>query len=383
MKAILKPGVICTFCFLSVLFGSLLSGAQTFNFRAFERDSLQTGSFIRTHGLNDTIIVSHDAWDDMVSNSTTWGTNLKFKSVHGFVRFSVDHAFPLNNSIKIMQPYALRLIYKVYGYANPATPNTPSVNFPQDTLTISYKPDSLAAFQDKQYKKYSGCHKIMIVLTGLYSMDNSSSPPVPVTLGPSSSFSWINFNVEGAVVAQPYNKKVKNSNSNTYYDAYNTGALQTAQLSDSNNNLAVYWQMSGSTLNPSYVLPLNPANYELEWTFVDNYKVNASGGSSSAIPADELKYDFTNNATRVILDTNYYKIPLIYQRGYVVYRVRLVRPDSVTYQYPIYGAWSLANSSGTVSSVPASSRYLVSPHISDSLNWQYTVSFAEQVSTSM
>jgi hypothetical protein len=373
MKAMLKSNVISAICFLSVLFYSLPSRGQTFNFRANERNSLHKAAYIKTHGLNDTIIVSHDAWDDMVSNSTTWTANLKFKSVHDFVRFFVDYS----DTIKVMEPYTLRLTYKVYGFSNPAAPTTASTSFPPDTLTISYKPDSLAVFQDKQYRKFSGYHKIMIVLTGLYSIDNATGTPTPITLGPSSSFSWLNFNVEGAVLAQPYNKKVKYTS--TYKEAYGiTGKLQIKPLSASNDNLPVYWQMFGTTLNAANVLPLSPVNYELEWTYVDNYKVDPTDGTSSAISTSNLKYDFSNNATRVILDTNYYKIPLIYQSGYIVYRVRMIRPDSVHFQYPIYGPWTITSTTGTVSTLSADYVHQVGAHINDSLNWQYTVSFAEQ-----
>lgn len=375
MKAILRSGVVSAICFLGVLLSNAASYGQTFRFRDIERDSLHTAEYINNHGLSDTIVVSHALWDmDMVTNSSGWAANLKFKSVHDFVRFSIDYSDTLT---KVMEPYTIRLTYTIYGFSNPATPNVATAHF-DDTLTISYKPDSLATFQDKQYMKYSGYHKIMIVLTGLYKIDNASGVPQPVTLGPSSNFSWFNFNVEGAIIAQPYNKKVKTGSG--YKEAYGiNGLLEIKRLDTANDNLPVYWQMKNTTLNPAGVLPLMPVNYELEWTYVDDYKVSmAGGGSTSAIAASNLQYNFADNATRVVLDTNYYKIPLIYQRGYIVYRVRIVRPDSVNYQYPIYSPWTIVNATGTVSSVSNDYKYYVNPHINDSLNWQYTVSFAEQ-----
>jgi hypothetical protein len=57
-----------------------------------------------------------------------------------------------------------------------------------DTLTISYKPDSLATFQDIQYKKYSNFHKIMVVMTNLYKIDGAGGTPVAMDLSTSKHF---------------------------------------------------------------------------------------------------------------------------------------------------------------------------------------------------
>jgi RHS repeat-associated protein len=346
--------------------------AQTFNFRTREASVIKTADQIKAHnGFMDTIIVRQDKWDEMVTNGSSWGNNLKFKSVHAFVKFYVNHAYWL----KIFQPYTFRLVYKIYGYGNMA--DTSAYTSFNDTLTISYKPDSLATYQDIQYKKYSNFHKIMVVMTAMYKIDGAGGTPVAMDLSTASTFNLLNFNVEGSILVQPYHKKVQTGSG--YVNVYGPSSpvMTIDHEAAPDDYLPVKWTVSGA--NPNSVLALAPVNYELEWTYVDNYKVNPSTGAITTVPITSLPYNFKENSTRVWLDTNYYKIPMIYQKGYVLYRVRMVRPDSVQYRYPVYGAWTLANESGMVSSVANTSMYEVTQaHMNDSLNWQYTVSFAEQ-----
>src|SRR6218665_2739090 len=135
-----------------LLYGFLLpvAQAQTYNFRTREASVVRTAQQIKDHnGFEDTIIVRQDKWDEMATNAS-WADNPKFKSVHAFVKFYVNHAYPT----RIPDPYTFRLVYRVYGYANMAD-TVNSYTMIRDTLTISYKPDSLASFQDIQYKKYS------------------------------------------------------------------------------------------------------------------------------------------------------------------------------------------------------------------------------------
>ncbi|HYD22721.1 MAG TPA: hypothetical protein VEB40_14665, partial [Flavipsychrobacter sp.] len=119
--------------------------------------------------------------------------------------------------------------------------------------------------------------------------------------------------------------------------------------------------------------------YELEWTYVDDYDVDMSNLSSTPLSTSAIKYDFKNNATRIITDKPYYNIPIVYEDGYVVFRARIIRPDTLSYALPIYTEWSIPGNTGQVSSLTQWRNYFQIPqsHLSDSINWQYTVSFAE------
>ena len=353
LRIITCIGFLCI-QFISVFFN--IAKGQTFTFKTTEVSKKLTAAQIKAHGFPDTLIVRNDNWYDMtVTHPTTWNnsTGYKFKSNHSFIKFYVNHAYPY----KIAGPYIYKLLFTTYGYANPSDTTQEIVT--TDTLTISYKSDSLAAFQDMQAKKYSNFYKTKIILNEI--LDCTSGTPTSLTL---STLTNLNFNVESSMLFQKYDKKVYG------YNEQLTPSLDTSSLS--NNYVALSWSNSSSGA-------ITPVNYELEWTYVDNYAYDISSGASDSISASNLRYDFAHNSTRVWLDTNYYRIPMIYGKGYLAYRVRMIRPDSSEFRYPIYSKWSVLYDDSTISSLNANSRFRIkSPHVSDSLNWQYTISFAEQ-----
>src|SRR5690606_32919931 len=144
------------------------------------------------------------------------------------------------------------------------------------------------------------------------------------------------------------------------------------------NKLPLKWNLKGDYENANLVA--TPANFELEWLYLDRYKVSDVGAVSNK-SISELDFEFRFNSTRVILVTNYFEIPLVYQEGYLVYRVRMVRPDSSLYKTPIYSPWTLpaAANLGSPHFTAGRHYYFISnSHKNDSLNWQYTISFAEE-----
>lgn len=112
--------------------------------------------------------------------------------------------------------------------------------------------------------------------------------------------------------------------------------------------------------------------YELEWTFVNSY--DGSGGEQSG-----LEYDFNRNSRRVVLSDLSYRIPLTFERGWVVARVRGIGSDKDF--NPTYGPWSLNANSGSVGPTSGSWAFRVRGdrvHMQDNLNWHYSASYAEE-----
>lgn len=117
--------------------------------------------------------------------------------------------------------------------------------------------------------------------------------------------------------------------------------------------------------------------YELEWTWVDNLGQN----SSSSLPANQIDFstrDFELNNTRIKTDKTEYEIPLIYSKGYIIYRVRGVgkfENDSYTSKSIKYGPWS----SGLTSKSKVSEWNTIQIDNNDAkMNWQFQASYAEQ-----
>ena len=312
---------------------------QTFDFHTREISTRKTGSSFKTlqAPFTDSVYNSFD-WSGM-SNST-WNSNNQFKSVRGFVKFYVDHHY----KIKVNNPYIYKVCFEVKGYAGPLASSTTIFN---DTLVIAYNPDSLTAYQDFQAKSYTGFQKLVVRITGFYDITNPSAP-VAINLA-DPNFTNRNFQIEYSLLVQKYEKQY-----------YGSGTVPVIQASVNNDRLDI------TIKGPGGIDPPVPTNYELEWAYVDNY------GSGP------FKYDFKNNSTRVWLNKNVYSIPLSYQQGYIVYRARFVRPDVTNYRYPVYSDWSLSADQGTVTSLSSVHYKTLTPHLQDKMNWQYTVSFAEE-----
>lgn len=117
--------------------------------------------------------------------------------------------------------------------------------------------------------------------------------------------------------------------------------------------------------------------YDVEWTFINNYK--EEGGiklDASSIPLQQNF--FRLNSTRVSVTKTTYDIPMLYESGYLIYRIRPVgmNKDKKIMQ----GSWSLNESETTVANLIASKPnqvFLFSGH-NDQMPWQSSVVYAEE-----
>jgi photosystem II stability/assembly factor-like uncharacterized protein len=127
-----------------------------------------------------------------------------------------------------------------------------------------------------------------------------------------------------------------------------------------NNQLEIYWP---------YLI--GAEDYELEYTYIDDY-LDATGL--------ELKYDFKNNATRVVMQGNSYKIPMIFDKGYLLYRVRGIGRTGADFSLPKVGAWSSGGAeAGLIKNFATQNKYTISKQIAlIGKNWQYSADFAEE-----
>ncbi|MBF6657303.1 RHS repeat-associated core domain-containing protein [Flavobacterium columnare] len=116
--------------------------------------------------------------------------------------------------------------------------------------------------------------------------------------------------------------------------------------------------------------------YELEWTWIDNYGEGSEPKLPNNIPFTEE--DFKRNSSRIQTKELSYRIPLIFSKGYLLYRVRPVGRflDDVSKIY--FGKWSTTNAEKFQNLSDWQDKIeIVVPHEKDSKNWQYQSSFAE------
>lgn len=115
--------------------------------------------------------------------------------------------------------------------------------------------------------------------------------------------------------------------------------------------------------------------YDVEWTFIDNY---SSTGSER--PASELSYDFRHNSTRVSTQNTELEIPLVFEKGYVLTRVRAVGLKGTNSDEWEYGRWSaFTNNTGTGIPTDGKAVHKITAaqiHEADKMNWQFRSVFA-------
>ena len=126
--------------------------------------------------------------------------------------------------------------------------------------------------------------------------------------------------------------------------------------------------------------------YEIEWTHLDNYRTEQNiAASTPTAEKDALQIlfvnvDFKTNATRVNTTSNFYRIPLMYERGYILYRVRAAGKDrSTSFTRNYYTRWSdEAITYKNVNEFPNKYKITETDQLNANLNWQSSVSFAEE-----
>ncbi|HTE10423.1 MAG TPA: DUF6443 domain-containing protein, partial [Chitinophagaceae bacterium] len=124
--------------------------------------------------------------------------------------------------------------------------------------------------------------------------------------------------------------------------------------------------------------PQDPAlqgysQYDLEWTFYDDYSTVVSGinNGSFVLSNTSLEGLFKNNCSRVTIGFSTYQLNLIYSKGFVFHRVRGVSYNEAT-GVRQEGLWSYAgsyNGGWGVIEVTGHEQYL---------NWQYNILLAEE-----
>lgn len=214
------------------------------------------------------------------------------------------------------------------------------------TLTVDYDPSNGTSYLDKDVLTFTGGHYVEIKVLSI----NDGGP---LSVAPDDIY------LDGTIKIERYYQF-------SSQDIPDYTQIEH-QLSHANSReLIVTWDnIEGAE------------EYDLEWTWVNNYDV-INGGS---LPTADIDFNFKNNATRVRLSATKYSIPLIYERGWILYRYRAIGIAGVDFNIPIEGVWSTQHTSvpesGVIADYDAGNRYEVLPHNNDELNWQYSATFAE------
>jgi len=133
--------------------------------------------------------------------------------------------------------------------------------------------------------------------------------------------------------------------------------------------------ISGNNVNFEWSPVAGAEYYELEWVHVNNYRADPS---STPFTTSDFSFDFYRNSTRLILRTPYYTIPKLFDKGYLVFRVRAIGLFGTNFTDRKEGTWNIAEN-GLVSSLSVNSNYFqITSEYDTDMNWGHQVMYAEE-----
>jgi RHS repeat-associated protein len=118
--------------------------------------------------------------------------------------------------------------------------------------------------------------------------------------------------------------------------------------------------------------------YELEWVHVSSVTMNSDPvlGTGTYLTTSQLNYDYYLNSTRVFVSGNTYRVPKIFDRGYIVYRVRPIGYFAGT-AIRNEGTWTNGEN-GTVATHTPANVITVGSDYDPKMNWSHNVGYDDK-----
>ncbi|HTB06436.1 MAG TPA: hypothetical protein VK806_05730, partial [Bacteroidia bacterium] len=269
-------------------------------------------------------------------------------SLKDILTLGIDH----NNLMYLPDSFTCQVTVLIRQWDINNHPITPNIT---QTLTVRYTPFTYTTYLDKA----------AFVFPNAYSYNDSIIAINVVSSNPSIASTTtlpVNVYLDADIELQRY---------------YDLTPYASTPISISSTANSIDCSSTPNELLVTWATQLGAEQYDLEWTFVNDYANSDLTGTY--LSSSQVGYEFTHNSTRITTTATSYPITLAYEHGYLIYRVRAVGNDIYNPSINITGVWSIASDSGRVSSIASGSQYqVVNPHENDNKNYQYNATFAEE-----
>jgi len=317
---------------------------------------LEAGKETRNQRISGAAMVSGAnvfASDDKYPNCEVPGQSVvlasKGKITFGINEYSPSYitGFPSNGITVVLNVTAYDKLTNMITVSNPVR------------LTLSF--NNSGEYTDKNIFSLPGSH--LIGATIVQFEDPVTSAVIPAASVPQNLF------LETEVETDRYYAF------NFNYFASNPGYVVANNYLSASDELEIHWQN----------IP-GAEEYELEWTYINDYDGAGNYYSVTGLPSG-FPFSFRDNTTRVQVTGLSYKISLIFEHGYILYRVRGIGRDIVSPYTPIPGTWSAdpntlvsVNLQNHLTTYPT--QFFINSGVSNlahetNKNWQYSASYAE------
>ncbi|WP_124019464.1 DUF6443 domain-containing protein [Flavobacterium hydrophilum] len=298
-----------------------------------------------------------------------------FTSVNPNVSIHFGFIDNKTNTAEYLRIYSCEIKLKITAYDNSGVVVTSYKDASQDNKNFSY-PERITLkikynnktkglqFDDYAVYKLPGVHKADVEVEAITYYDEAGAV---TTITNPSTYLELNFNTERYYNLQLSSTQLSSTLSHEFIKYNATYPAKVNSISEGAEEVVIKWSKD----------PVAPAvEYELEWTWIDNFAEDGTKLAADVIPLTDQ--DFKHNNTRIQTKELSYRIPLIYSKGYLVYRVRPVGRflDDVSKNY--YGNWT-SGIEETHKKVSGWPHFLEidKNHEDGKKNWQYQSSFAE------
>jgi len=308
------------FVLIMLLFNQLIAGDETRNSRLYA-NNVVPNSFILTQ-------------DDKFTGVAGWNstfTNLSNKAV---IELGIDEEKHLIHA-------GMMICAKFDVQVTDANLNT--TVYTNQQLTTNYNPQVLTRYTDKAQIVFPNAYKIKvynITITSCALNSNCSSCNTP--------YNQSDVYLQTEVTTS----RIYNFN---FSSGFSVPTDLTHALNSTTQELVISW---------NYLM--GAEEYELEYTYIDSY--------SSVFGTSSQTYDFNFDATRIITTANTYSIPLTYEQGYLVYRIRPIGRSTTNQR--MEGVWYGAPASGAINGA-GNFVQTISAFNADKFNWTSIKTFAE------
>jgi RHS repeat-associated protein len=300
-----------------------------------------------------------------------------FTSVNPAVSIHFGFDDDKKNSTEYSRIYSCEVKLRITAYDNSGVvttsykdvkqANTPNFSYPS-LITLKINHNNVAKglqFDDYAVYNLPGIHKADVKVESITYYDQAGAV---IAVNNSLAYLELKFTTD-----RYYNLQLSSTQSSSVlplghkFIKYGTPDVEVNNVSAGAEEILISWQKDA-------VAPA--VEYELEWTWIDNFGLNGN----KLTPAEILlsDQDFKLNSTRIQTKETNYRIPIVYSKGYIVYRVRPVGRflDDISKNY--YGNWT----SGFVEDHKVVSKWpnyleIDVNHELGKKNWQYQSSFAE------
>lgn len=342
---------------LSLLFFLFLQTQLVYGGVEPAHSSTLSGAIFIPYNLSTTHIPNaqfSNAISDFNISTYSFPANQQVRKIDNLLQLYLDP----NSLTYIDFPYTLKVVVDIVKYGRGSTSTTTDVA----TLEIKYDPKERSQWVEKANFHFVNCGRVdykinSVTLSSTSVLSDQQKKAVSNVVGLRADIvleRYADFNVNVPLTGLEI------------WDNVNTASQE----------LIITWQPKPGA-----------EYYDLEWAFVDDY--NGTGGKIAPGLLELNKhYNLTRNATRVRVAQTQYSFPLVFESGYILYRVRAIGIEYDPNNDQLYimpGRWSnpLNNSASGPEQSPNVALWNHKHHIvtgfeGDKLNWQITTSYAEE-----